>query len=148
MTYLHPFADADMIVGYATMGVEIIEDIPNNVDVLLVPTGGGGLLAGVSSYFKNVSPSTKIVGVEPENANPMYLSLSKDKIVSVESSRYCDGSSVKMISKIAFDICKYFSHYIDLLSILLLQSHRTRYPKQSCLFILRASLLSHQEQCQ
>lgn len=65
MVYLHPFADPDIIIGYATMAVEIIEEIPNNVDVLLVPTGGGGLITGVSSYFKSVSPSTMVVGVEP-----------------------------------------------------------------------------------
>jgi threonine dehydratase len=76
------------------------------VDVLMVPSGGGGLLAGLSSYFKSISPSTHICAVEPDNANPMYLSLSKNKMVSVDASRYCDGSSVKMISKVAFDICR------------------------------------------
>lgn len=65
MTFVHPFSDIDLITGYATMGVEIIDEIPTNVDVLLVPSGGGGLLAGLSSYFKDISPSTHICAVEP-----------------------------------------------------------------------------------
>jgi threonine dehydratase len=54
------------------------------------------------SYFKQISPTTQIVCVEPEGANPMYLSLKEDKIVSVNASRYCDGSSVKSIGQIPF----------------------------------------------
>jgi threonine dehydratase len=63
MTFLHPFDDLDVITGYATMAPEIAEDCSNNIDYILVPSGGGGLLAAIGCYFKQISPSIHIIGV-------------------------------------------------------------------------------------
>jgi threonine dehydratase len=72
---MHPFDDIDVITGYATLAAEIKEDCPTKIDYLIVPSGGGALLASMVSYFKQISPDTQIVCVEPENSNPMYQSL-------------------------------------------------------------------------
>jgi threonine dehydratase len=75
MIFMHPFDDIDVITGYATLAAEIKEDCPTKIDYLIVPSGGGALLASMVSYFKQISPDTQIVCVEPENSNPMYQSL-------------------------------------------------------------------------
>ena len=102
MIFMHPFDDLDVITGYASLAAEVKEDCPNKSDYLLVPSGGGALLAAMAIYFKQISPETQIVCVEPENANPMYQSLLEEKRVILSASRYCDGSSVKQIGEIPF----------------------------------------------
>lgn len=74
LTMVHPFDDLRVIAGSATVGLEILEDIPN-VDVVLVACGGGGLLSGVSAAIKQLKPSVRVIGIEPEGANSMQLSL-------------------------------------------------------------------------
>ena len=63
-------------------------------------------MAAMSIYFKQISPETQIVCVEPENSNPMYHSILESKRVVLPANRYCDGSSVKQIGEIPFEICK------------------------------------------
>lgn len=75
MIFMHPFDDLEIITGYASLAAEIVEDCSAPIDYLIVPSGGGALLAAMCSYFKQISPTTKIVCVEPEGANPMYESL-------------------------------------------------------------------------
>src|SRR4051812_27232873 len=65
-TYVHGFDDADIISGQGTMGLEILEDVPD-VDAVIVPVGGGGLIAGVGTAVKSLRPGVRVVGVEPEN---------------------------------------------------------------------------------
>lgn len=60
---MHPFDDAEVITGYASLAAEVIEDSQTPIDYLVVPSGGGGLLAAMSSYFKHISPTTQIVCV-------------------------------------------------------------------------------------
>ena len=106
MTFIPPFDDYRIIEGQATVGVEILEDQPV-VDYLFVPVGGGGLSAGVGAYFKNFSPKTKIIGVEPEGAPSMYEALKAGHPVTLDNiERFVDGAAVKRVGDITFSICK------------------------------------------
>lgn len=78
MIFMHPFDDLDVITGYTSLAQEIKEDCDKTIDYLFIPSGGGGLLSAIILYFKQLSPETKIVCVEPEGANPMYQSLTKN----------------------------------------------------------------------
>lgn len=106
MTFIPPFDDYRIIEGQGTVGVEILEDLPV-VDYLFVPVGGGGLSAGVGSYFKNFSPKTKVIGLEPEGAPSMYEALKAGHPVTLDSiERFVDGAAVKRVGDITFSICK------------------------------------------
>lgn len=106
MTFIPPFDDHRIIEGQATVGVEILADLPY-VDVIFSPVGGGGLSAGVGAYFKTFSPHTKIIGVEPEGAPSMYEALKAGHPVTLENiERFVDGASVKRVGDVPFAICK------------------------------------------
>jgi len=77
MTFVHPFNDKDVIAGQGTIAKEMLEQINRPLDYLLVAVGGGGLLSGVGSYFKQVSPQTKIIAVEADGAAALNVSLSR-----------------------------------------------------------------------
>lgn len=77
-TFIHPFNDEDVIAGQGTIAYEICHDLPN-VDMIVVPAGGGGLLAGISYYAKQINPRIKIVGVQAEGANAIVQSFKKKK---------------------------------------------------------------------
>ncbi|MBK7288824.1 MAG: threonine ammonia-lyase [Chitinophagaceae bacterium] len=111
MIFIPPFDDYRIIEGQGTVGVEILEDFPSSfgggIDYLFVPVGGGGLSAGVGSYFKTYSPKTKIIGVEPEGAPSMFEALKAGHPVTLDSiERFVDGAAVKRIGDITFSICK------------------------------------------
>ncbi len=107
MSFVHPFDDEKIIEGQATVAVEIIEDNDAPIDYLFVPIGGGGLLAGVGSYFKMVSPETKIIGVEPEGAPSMKAALDAGEVVTLaEVNKFVDGASVKRIGDLNFKVGK------------------------------------------
>jgi len=106
MTFIPPFDDYRIIEGQATVGVEILED-QSDIDFLFIPVGGGGLSAGVGSYFKTYSPKTKIIGLEPEGAPSMYEALKAGHPVTLEHiERFVDGAAVKRVGDITFSICK------------------------------------------
>ena len=106
MTFIPPFDDYRIIAGQATVGVEIAEDL-SQVDFLFLPVGGGGLCAGVGSYFNAVSPGTKIIGVEPEGAPSMSAALEAGHPVTLDNiERVVDGASVKRVGDLTFNICK------------------------------------------
>ena len=106
-TFVHPFDDLSVIEGQGTVGLEIIEDCEEHIDYIFVPVGGGGLLSGLGSYFKQVSPRTKIVGVEPSGAPAMYRSWKKGEIVELtKMDTFVDGAAVKRVGVATFDICK------------------------------------------
>jgi len=106
MTFIPPFDDLRIIEGQATVGMEIMEDQPD-IDYLFIPVGGGGLSAGVGSYFKTFSPKTKIIGVEPEGAPSMTEALKAGKPVILDQiERFVDGAAVKRVGDITFAICK------------------------------------------
>jgi threonine dehydratase len=106
MTYVHPFDDLKIIEGQSTVGVEILEEL-KDVDYVFMPVGGGGLCAGVGSYFKITSPQTKIIGVEPEGAPSMKEALKNGKPVTLSHiEHFVDGAAVKRVGHITFPICK------------------------------------------
>lgn len=106
MTFIPPFDDHRIIEGQGTVGIEILEDL-SQVDYLFIPVGGGGLSAGVGSYFKTFSPQTKIIGLEPEGAPAMYEALKAGKPVTLECiDRFVDGAAVKRVGDLTFSICR------------------------------------------
>jgi threonine dehydratase len=106
MTFIPPFDDYRIIEGQGTVGVEILEDMAY-IDYLFIPIGGGGLSAGVGTYFKTYSPKTKIIGLEPEGAPAMYEALKAGHPVTLEEiDRFVDGAAVKRVGEITFPICK------------------------------------------
>lgn len=106
MTFIPPFDDLRIIEGQGTVGVEILEDL-SAVDFVFIPVGGGGLAAGVGSYFKTFSPKTTLVGVEPEGAPSMLEAIRAGRPVTLETmDRFVDGAAVKTVGQVSFDICK------------------------------------------
>lgn len=106
MTFIPPFDDYRIIEGQGTVGVEILED-QSDIDYLFIPVGGGGLSAGVGSYFKTYSPKTKIIGIEPEGAPAMYEAMKTGHPVTLDHiERFVDGAAVKRVGDLTFSICK------------------------------------------
>lgn len=106
MVFIPPFDDYRIIEGQGTVGVEILQE-ESDIDYLFLPVGGGGLCAGVGSYFKTFSPSTKIIGVEPEGAPSMHAALKAGHPVTLDKiDRFVDGAAVKRIGDLTFSICK------------------------------------------
>lgn len=101
-TFVHPFDDLDVMTGQGTIAMEIIKELPT-VDYILVPIGGGGLCAGVSTLAKMLNPKIRIIGVEPFGANCMQESLKQGKVVSLPSvSTIADGTAVKRPGDLVF----------------------------------------------
>lgn len=106
-TFIHPFDDPLIIEGQATVALEIIQDSNSQIDYLFVPVGGGGLIAGVGSYFKQVSPHTKIIGVEPAGAPSMSESLKAGEVIRLENiDKFVDGAAVQRIGDLPFEVAK------------------------------------------
>ncbi|SFN38188.1 L-threonine ammonia-lyase [Chitinophaga sp. YR627] len=106
MTFIPPFDDPKIIEGQGTVAVEILED-QSKIDYVFVPIGGGGLAAGVGTYFKTYSPNTQIIGVEPEGAPSMSRALEAGEPVTLsEIERFVDGAAVKRVGTLNFSICK------------------------------------------
>lgn len=95
LTFVHPFDDLDVACGQGTVAVEIIKELPN-VDYILVPVGGGGLVTGVSAYAKMVNPNIQVIGVEPAGAACVKESLQAGKVISLPVAHtIADGTAVK-----------------------------------------------------
>ena len=110
-TFIHPFDDDHIIAGQGTIACEIIEEIESPLDYLFVAVGGGGLISGILSYMKKVSPSTKIIAVEAAGAPALYKSVMEGERVLLDSiDGFADGVAVKQIGKRTFDICR---EYVD-----------------------------------
>ena len=105
--FIHPFDDEKIIEGQATVAVELLEDIEEDIDYVFVPVGGGGLAAGVISYLKKMSPATKIIGVEPKGASSMHESILQGVVTSLSSiDSFVDGAAVREVGALNFEICK------------------------------------------
>lgn len=108
--YIHPFNDIDVIAGQATIAWELLRQV-NNIDIVVVPIGGGGLASGIISVLKTVKPSIKIVGVEASAAPKMAKSIAMKKIVQIDAApSLADGLIVKKVGEITFEI---ISNIID-----------------------------------
>lgn len=106
MTFIHPFDEAKIIAGNGTIGMEIMEDMDTPADYMFVTIGGGGLAAGVATYVKTVSPSTKLIGVEPSGAASMMEALKQGEVVTMdEIDKFVDGAAVKRVGQLTYDIC-------------------------------------------
>ncbi len=102
LTYIHPFNDPDIAIGQGTIAYEIFQDLPD-VDLILVPVGGGGLCAGVATLAKLLNPHVQVIGVEPEGAASMTASLEAGHVVTLPSaSTIADGTAVKTPGDLVF----------------------------------------------
>ena len=114
-TFIHPFDDEKVIEGQATVGLEILEDCKQPIDYLFVPVGGGGLISGVGSFFKEASPDTRIIGVEPAGAPAMYESIKQDRLVTLDQiDPFVDGAAVKKVGEKTFQITRQVAEEIVL----------------------------------
>jgi len=105
--YVHPFDDRRTIAGQGTVGVEITGQMAEPVGTLLVPVGGGGLLAGVATWFRATSPSTRIIGVEPAGAPSMTAALRAGHPVPIESTdRFVEGAAVERVGDLTFPVVR------------------------------------------
>jgi threonine dehydratase len=106
LTFIHPFDDLKVIEGQGTVAKEIYEDL-KNIDIIFVPVGGGGLMSGLGSYFKTLSPKTKLVGVEPAGAPSLKKSLEAGHVVELkEIDKFVDGAAVQRVGDKTFEIIK------------------------------------------
>jgi threonine dehydratase len=106
LTYIHPFDDLDLITGQGTLGLEIYDDLPN-VDTVVVPIGGGGLISGVSMALKSLNPQIRIIGVESSGAPAMKRSVDEGHRVELESvDSVIDGLIVKRVGEKTLDIVR------------------------------------------
>ena len=106
-TFIHPFDDEKVIEGQGTVGLEILNQTKEPIDYLILPVGGGGLVSGVGSVIKTLSPSTKIIGVEPLGAPAMKTSLERGENTELEKiEKFVDGAAVKKVGDLTFEICK------------------------------------------
>lgn len=109
-TFIHPFNDEDVIAGQGTIGLEILEQLPD-VDVVIVPVGGGGLISGVAFAIKALNPKVKVYGVQAAGAPSMQNSVADGKIEKLdEVSTIADGIAVKEPGDVTFAMCQ---KYVD-----------------------------------
>jgi len=105
-TFIHPFDDPEIIAGQGTIGLEILDELPNP-DLILVPIGGGGLISGIAAAVKAVSPSTRIIGVQSAECPSAYVSLQQGRRLEVPArSSLADGISVKQPGVINFELIR------------------------------------------
>lgn len=109
-TFIHPFNDEDVIAGQGTIGLEILDQLPD-VDCVLVPVGGGGLIAGVAFTIKQLNPNVKVYGVQAANASAMAESFLADSIISTQTvETFADGIAVKSPGEKTFELIR---NYVD-----------------------------------
>jgi threonine dehydratase len=105
--FIHPFDDELVIAGQGTIADELLRQSAGKMDVVFVPVGGGGLLAGISAYLKQLCPEVKIIGVEPVDSDAMARSLEAGKRVKLETvGIFADGVAVRQVGRLTFDICR------------------------------------------
>ena len=103
--FIHPFDDEQTIAGQGTVGLEILEAAAEPIDYLFITVGGGGLIAGVGSCFKQLSPQTKIIGAEPLGAPAMQRALQQKEIVTLDKiDNFVDGAAVKRVGERTFAV--------------------------------------------
>ena len=105
--FIHPFDDNNVIEGQGTIALELLNQIDKHFDYLIIPIGGGGLISGIITVFKELSPKTKIIGVEAKGAPAMFKSIRQNKIIELNKiDNFVDGVSIRKIGNIPFEICK------------------------------------------
>ena len=110
MTFIHPYDDELVIAGQGTIGLEILDQLPD-LDAVIVPIGGGGLISGVAFAIKSLRPEVKVYGVQSAGAPSMYLSLLGDKYQTLATaSTFADGIQVKTPGELTYELCE---KYVD-----------------------------------
>ena len=107
LTYVHPFDDEQLIAGQGTLGLEIVQDWPE-VDAVVVPIGGGGLISGVSMAVKSHNPEIRVVGVESSDGPAMQASIAAGELQTIECNTIIDGLRVRRVGEINFSVVQRF----------------------------------------
>ena len=108
--FIHPFDDEDVIAGQGTIALELIEQLPD-IDAVVVPIGGGGLISGIAYTIKTLKPDCKVYGVQAEGAGSMFRSIELKKRTELPKvSTFADGTAVKMPGEHTFELCQ---KYVD-----------------------------------
>jgi threonine dehydratase len=107
LPFIHPFNDFEVMEGQGTVGLEMLRETEVQLDYLIVAVGGGGLMAGVGSIFKHLSPQTKIIAVESDGAPALFEAMKHGKVVKLDNiSSFADGIAVKEVGDKTLEICK------------------------------------------
>ena len=118
MYYVSPYDHPLVISGQATVGVELLKQHPNKPDIIFVPVGGGGLVAGIAAYVKKIHPDIKIIGVEPDEAPCMHDAIKAGKLIELEHiGIFADGAAVKQAGEECYRITKELVDEILLVSV-------------------------------
>src|SRR5438477_12484463 len=107
LTYVHPFDDEQLIAGQGTLGLEIVQDWPD-VDAIVVPIGGGGLISGVSMAVKSHNPKARVIGVESSDGPAMQRSITAGKLETIDCRTIIDGLRVRRAGEINFSVVQRF----------------------------------------
>ena len=107
LTYVHPFDDAQLIAGQGTLGLEIVQDWPN-VDAVVVPIGGGGLISGVSMAVKGHNPEIRVIGVESSDGPAMQRSVEAGKLETIDCKTIIDGLRVRRVGELNLSVVQRF----------------------------------------
>lgn len=107
LVYISPFDDPQLIAGQGTLGLEVISDWPD-LDAIVVPIGGGGLISGVSMALKSHNPKIRVIGVESSDGPAMQASLAKGELVTIDCQTIIDGLRVKRVGETTFSVCQRF----------------------------------------
>ena len=106
-TFIPPFNDEKIIEGQGTVGLEALQQSRAAIDYIFVPIGGGGLASGVGSVIKQMSPQTKVIGVEPAGAAGMKLSFERGEVTALDHiEKFVDGAAVQRVGDLTFDVCR------------------------------------------
>ncbi|HEV8630914.1 MAG TPA: threonine ammonia-lyase [Thermoanaerobaculia bacterium] len=107
LTYVHPFDDEELIAGQGTLGLEIVDDWPE-VDAVVVPIGGGGLISGVAMAVKSHNPQARIIGVESSDGPAMKRSVEAGHLETIDCRTVIDGLRVRRVGEITFSVVQRF----------------------------------------
>ena len=111
LVFVHPFDDPIVIAGQGTIAAEMLEQADERIDAIFVPIGGGGLIAGIASYIKNVQPDIRVIGVEPEDSAAMRDSIEAGEPITLEHvGIFADGVAVRRVGDETFRLCR---EYVD-----------------------------------
>ncbi|MBT8090847.1 MAG: threonine ammonia-lyase, biosynthetic [Gammaproteobacteria bacterium] len=109
LIFIHPFDDPEVIAGQGTIGAEILEQAEQDIDAIFVPIGGGGLIAGIATYVKQLQPDVRIIGVEPDDSAAMKASLAAGEPVTLDHvGIFADGVAVRRVGDETFRLCRLF----------------------------------------
>jgi threonine dehydratase len=115
--FIHPYDDEDVIAGQGTVAKEITEQMDEKPDVVFIPVGGGGLIAGMAAWLKDHDPSIKVVGVEPDDAPCMYEALKQgERVILDHVGIFTDGVAVKQVGELPFEVARQMVDEVILVS--------------------------------